>query len=175
VAGKTWPGIEHDQHIGSAMWVSYAVITVALVIVGGVGGKATDVGPWYRGLTKPSWNPPDWAFPVVWTTIYLFIIASVGGAWNAADADQKPLIFWLVGANLVLNLIWSVLFFAMRKPVWALVEVFFLWLSIIAMMAALAGVDGLYASLLVPYLVWVSVAMLLNLSIIRLNPELTGS
>ncbi|MFK7861230.1 MAG: TspO/MBR family protein [Granulosicoccus sp.] len=155
------------------MWISYATITVALLIVGGVGGKATDIGPWYRNLKKPSWNPPDWAFPVVWTTIYLFIITSVGGAWNAADVGEKPLIVWLVGINLILNLLWSVVFFTMRKPLWALFEVFFLWISIIAMMVGLGSVDSFYAWLLVPYFVWVSIAMLLNLSIVRLNPELS--
>ncbi|MFK8082908.1 MAG: TspO/MBR family protein [Granulosicoccus sp.] len=155
------------------MWISYAAITVALVVVGGVGGKATDIGPWYRNLTKPSWNPPDWAFPVVWTTIYLFIIAAVGGGWNAADSAQKNPMLWLVAANLVLNLLWSVLFFTLRKPVWALIEVFFLWVSIIAMMVSLGSVAPLYAWLLAPYLAWVSVAMLLNLSIVRLNPDLS--
>lgn len=153
------------------MWMSYAAIAVALVVVGGIGGKATDIGPWYRNLTKPSWNPPDWAFPVVWTTIYILIIASVGGAWNAADPAQKSQILWLVGINLALNMMWSVLFFSIKKPLWALVEVFFLWLSIIALMLGLAQIDALYAWLLVPYVVWVSVAMMLNFSIVRLNPD----
>ncbi|MFK7994697.1 MAG: TspO/MBR family protein [Granulosicoccus sp.] len=157
------------------MWISYATMTVALVIVGGVGGKATDIGPWYRNLSKPSWNPPDWVFPVVWTTIYLFIIASVGGAWNASDATDKPLIVWLVGINLVLNLLWSILFFTMRKPSWALIEVFLLWVSIITMMVGVARVDALYGWLLLPYLAWVSVAMLLNLSIVRLNPGVSST
>ncbi len=154
------------------MWISYAAISLALLVVGGVGGKATDIGPWYRNLSKPSWNPPDWAFPVVWTTIYLFIIASVGGVWNAAETGDKSFIVWLVAINLVLNLLWSVIFFTMRKPLWALIEVFLLWLSIIAMMIGFATVGALYAWLLVPYLAWVSVAMLLNLSIVRLNPDL---
>lgn len=153
------------------MWMSYAVVTVALVIVGGVGGKATEIGPWYRNLNKPSWNPPDWAFPVVWTTIYLFIIASVGGVYNAAEEGMRSQIIWLTGVNLVLNLMWSVLFFTLRKPGWALVEVAFMWLSIVAMMVLFAQVDKLYALLLLPYLAWVSVATLLNLSIVRLNPE----
>ncbi len=152
------------------MWMSYAAITAAIVVVGGVGGKATDVGPWYRNLTKPSWNPPDWAFPVAWSTIYLFIIAAVGGVWNVADPAQQSLILWVVLVNLLLNLFWSVVFFAMRKPQWALYEVVFLWLSIVAMMGVFASVKPLYAALLVPYLVWVSVATLLNLRIVQLNP-----
>ena len=157
------------------MWVSYAVITAVIFIVGGVGGKATEIGPWYRNLRKPSWNPPDWVFPVVWTTIYLFIIASVGGAWNQASSGEKTMILWLVGINLVLNLLWSVLFFSMRKPLWALLEVFLLLLSIVAMMTGLFSIAPLYGWLLLPYLIWVSIAMLLNLSVVRLNPELSAT
>ena len=152
------------------MWMSYAAITAAIVVVGGVGGKATDVGPWYRNLVKPSWNPPDWAFPVAWSTIYLFIIAAVGGVWNVANSAQQSLILSVVLVNLVLNLFWSIVFFAMQKPQWALFEVALLWLSIVAMMGVFAMVKPLYAALLLPYLLWVSVASLLNLRIVQLNP-----
>ena len=152
------------------MWISYAVITAALFVVGGLGGKATEIGPWYRNLAKPSWNPPDWAFPVVWTTIYILIIFAVGGAWNAASAAEQTQILWVTGINLVLNLLWSVVFFSMKKPLWALAEVSLLWLSIVAMIVVLGAVNLLYAALLLPYLLWVSVASLLNLSIVRLNP-----
>jgi len=151
-------------------WVSYAVTAAALFVVAGVGARATDIGPWYRNLTKPSWNPPDWAFPVVWTTIYILIIASVGRAWNLADADLRLMVVVLTGINLVFNMLWSVLFFAMKKPLWAMVEVSGLWLSIAAMMVGFYSIDTLSALLLIPYIAWVSVAALLNLSIIRLNP-----
>ncbi|MDB3935540.1 tryptophan-rich sensory protein [Granulosicoccus sp.] len=157
------------------MWVSYAVTTAALFVVGGIGGRATEIGPWYRNLNKPAWNPPDWAFPVVWTSIYILIIISVGGAWNQASPGEKTMILWLVGINLILNMLWSILFFAMRKPLWALFENFLLWLSIIAMMTGLYSIAPLYGWLTVPYLIWVSIAMLLNLSIVRLNPELSAA
>lgn len=155
------------------MWVSYAVVTVAIAVVAGLGGKATDVGPWYRALVKPPWNPPDWVFPVAWTTIYLFIIAATGGAWNDATAEQKPQLLILVGFNFLVNILWSVLFFAMRKPVWALLDVFLLWISIVAMMVGFAQIAAIHAWLLLPYLLWVSIAATLNMSIIKLNPELS--
>ena len=157
------------------MWKSYAVTAVALLIVGGIGGRATDVGPWYRNLSKPSWNPPDWVFPVAWTTIYLFIIASVGGAWNEAAGAQRQMILWLAGFNFLVNMLWSILFFGMRKPHWALIDNVLLWLSIAAMIIGFATINSLYALLLVPYIAWVSVALLLNLSIVRLNPELAST
>lgn len=155
------------------MWMSYAAIGLAIVIVGGVGGKATDVGPWYRELKKPTWNPPDWMFPVAWTTIYLFIIAAVGGVWNVANESQQLLILCTTAVNLVLNLFWSVVFFSWRKPQWALIEVALLWLSIVAMMIVFFNVDQRYGLLLLPYLAWVSVASVLNLRIVQLNPALT--
>lgn len=166
--------LEHVQ--GQRMeWVSYAVVAAVMFGIGGVGAKATDIGPWYRNLKKPSWNPPDWAFPVVWTTIYLFIIASVGRVWNLSDTDYRLTIFVLVAINLVLNMLWSVLFFGLKKPVWALVEVAALWLSIVAMIIGFQQVDSLSAGLLLPYLIWVSVASFLNLTIIRLNPNVRSS
>ncbi len=151
-------------------WVSYAVVAAALFVVGGIGARATDIGPWYRNLKKPSWNPPDWAFPVVWTTIYLLIIASVGRVWNLAGEEARLTILIVVAVNLVLNMLWSVLFFSLRKPAWAMVEVIGLWSSIVAMMIVFADIDNLSTVLLLPYFAWVSVAAFLNLTIIRLNP-----
>lgn len=156
------------------MWVSYVVVAVALCLVGGIGARATEIGPWYRNLSKPSWNPPDWMFPVVWTTIYLFIIAAVGGAWNEATQLQKIQILWVTGINFVLNTVWSVLFFTLKKPSLALFEVVLLWLSIISMIVVLGSVAQIYGLLLLPYIIWVSVAMMLNISIVRLNPGLSG-
>ena len=148
----------------------YAVTAGALVVVGGVGAGATDIGPWYRDLNKPSWQPPDWSFGVIWTTIYLFIIASVGLAWNAAPASAHPGIALAVGVNFVVNTLWSVLFFKLRRPSWSLIEVVPLWLSIVWMIATIAPHHTLAAWLLAPYLAWVSVAAYLNLTIVRLNP-----
>lgn len=157
------------------MWASYVVVAAALFVVGGIGSKATDIGPWYRNLRKPSWNPPDWVFPVVWTTIYLFIIYSVGSAWNVADAEQRTLILIVVGINFVLNLLWNFLFFSLKNPLLALFDSILLWLSIVVMIIVLADIRAMSALILMPYLLWVSVATLLNLSIIRLNRGLSDA
>lgn len=152
-------------------WLPYVVISIAMFAVGGLGARATEIGPWYRNLNKPRWNPPDWAFPVVWTSLYVLIILSVGRVWNAAADDAKGQLLMVIGCNLVLNVIWSVLFFTMRKPRWALVEVVLMWVSIVVMIIVFSAIDALSAWLLVPYLVWVSVASFLNFTIIRLNPD----
>ena len=151
-------------------WIPYAATAALLVVVALVGIRATDIGPWYRALRKPAWQPPDWAFGPVWTTIYALTTASVGLAWNAAPAAAHPAMALAVGANFVLNALWSVLFFALRRPRWGLVEVVPLWLSVLAMMLLFHPHDALAAWLLLPYLLWVGTAAYLNLTIVRLNP-----
>ena len=150
-------------------WQPYLVMTAIMVVVGVAGGLATDVGPWYRELRKPSWQPPDWLFGPMWTAIYIFIIASVGQVWKAAPPEAHAAIVWVTAVNLVLNIAWSFLFFKFRSPPWALVEVVPLWLSIVAMMVVFAPYHERSAWLLIPYLAWVSVAAYLNLTIVRLN------
>jgi len=153
-----------------ASWVPYAVMTGVMFVVGAVGGLATDVGPWYRQLAKPSWNPPDWLFGPAWTLIYICIIVAVGRAWNEINAADKGALMLLLAVNLVLNVLWSVLFFTLRRPAWALLEVAGLWISIAALLVFLYRIDRISGQLMLPYLVWVTFAAYLTLTIVRLNP-----
>ena len=108
------------------------LIAVLLVlVVGGIGGAATEIGPWYLQLVKPSWQPPDWAFGPVWTLLY--ITTSIAGvrAWRNADAQEKKYFLAAVLMNCVLNVLWSVLFFKLHRPDIALMEVGALWLSVL--------------------------------------------
>ncbi|MEZ5559791.1 MAG: TspO/MBR family protein [Pseudomonadales bacterium] len=137
-----------------------------------LGGLATDIGDWYRGLTKPSWQPPDWLFAPVWTLIFALIAWSAGAAWLAATPEVRGVQVVLPFAvNLLLNVAWSFLFFRLRRPRLAFVELLALWLSIVVMIAALWPISELAALLLLPYLIWVSFAGWLNRTIVRLNPE----
>lgn len=144
------------------------VITIAVL---GIGGATTDVGPWYRNLRKPSWNPPDWAFGPAWTVI-LGLAAWAGVlAWQGA-ADDRGLqwrVILLFAANILLHGAWSPIFFNLQRPDWALIEVPFLWLSILALILGLAPLSSLASWLLLPYLLWVAFAAYLNLVIVRLN------
>ncbi len=153
------------------MWIPYALAAVGVTVIAVAGSLLTDVGPWYRELNKPSWNPPDWAFPVVWSTVFLLLIISLGQAWNHGTPAERQVLLWITGFNFILNVGWSLFFFALRKPRWALVEVVVFWLSIVAMVWHFASFHPLSAWLLAPYLVWVSIASLLNLRIVQLNPE----
>ncbi len=138
--------------------------------VAALGGSATDIGPWYFSLHKPSWEPPDWLFPVAWTLIYALTAMAGVIAWRAASSRvlrQRILVFFAL--NALLNVAWSEIFFKLQRPDWALVEVVPFWLSIV-LIFMIAPISSTASRLLVPYLVWVAFAAFLNLAIVRLNP-----
>ena len=148
-----------------------AIVTTPL-IVGGLSGLATMDGlqVWYRTLRKPEWNPPDWVFGPVWTTLYVMMgIALV----QVVRADREPatrrVAIGLFALQLVLDFGWSWIFFANHDPGGALVEVLALWLAIVATIAAFATIRRSAAALLVPYLAWTTFATILTAAIWRLN------
>jgi tryptophan-rich sensory protein len=139
-------------------------------VVAAAGGSATDIGPWYRALKKPAFQPPDWLFGPTWTLIFALTAIAAADAWTAAPAGiARRRIVFAFSLNGVLNVLWSVLFFALRRPDWALVEVVALWLSIVAMLVAVRPWSIRATVLLLPYLAWVTFAAILNLEIVRLN------
>lgn len=148
-------------------------IIVALVLafaVALVGGTITDLGPWYEGLRKPDWTPPRPAFPIVWTTIFTLCAISAVTAWRAAPGPrQSDMVIGLFALNGFLNILWSLLFFKMQRPDWAMIELVALWISIAILIAYCWRLSRLAGVLLVPYLVWVTIAGLLNWHIVRLN------
>ncbi|MBV9654878.1 MAG: tryptophan-rich sensory protein [Acetobacteraceae bacterium] len=147
------------------------VIASAVGLLTAVSGALlTKIGPWYYGLRKPSWQPPDWLFGPAWTLIFALAVLSATLAWyRAPDAAARTVMVLLFAANSVLNIAWSWLFFTRQRPDWALGEVVFLWLSILALIVALWPYSPGAAWLLVPYLLWVSFASFLNWTIVRLN------
>ena len=147
------------------------VAAVAALAVAAIGGTITDLGPWYQGLAKPSWQPPDVAFGVIWTTIFAFTAASGVVGWRAAQSSAVR--EWMIGLfalNGFLNVFWSLLFFRLRRPDWAMVEVTSLWLSVAILIVFLGRRSRLAGWLLAPYLVWVTIAATLNFEVVRLNP-----
>jgi benzodiazapine receptor len=113
----------------SSLWLPVLAAAAAAIVVASLGMTMTDLGPWYQGLQKPSWQPPDWAFGPAWTVI--FALAAISGvvAWRNAETDaQREWIIILFAINGTLNILWSALFFRFHRPDWALYEVAFLWL-----------------------------------------------
>lgn len=152
------------------MWQDIAVAGGAALFLGVAGGLSTPLGPWYAHLRKPRWQPPNWLFGPAWTVILALAAWSAVTAWRAApDATARADVLILFGVNAVFFLAWSPLFFVAKRPDWALVEVVFLWASLVALVVGLWPIS-LFASLLVlPYLLWVSFAAFLNRTIVRQN------
>ena len=136
-----------------------------------VGGLMTPRADWYARLRKPAWQPPGWAFGPGWTIILGLAAWAAVRAWNAGDAAQQRDVLILFGVNGLFHLLWSPLFFKLQRPDWALIEVPFLWASVLAMVIGLWPIDSLAALLILPYLAWVAFAASLNWKVVDLNPR----
>ncbi|MEM1433666.1 MAG: TspO/MBR family protein [Pseudomonadota bacterium] len=144
-----------------------AGVAIAVAIIGGL---ATDVGPWYRQLRKPWWNPPDWLFGPAWTLIYALCAYAAGKAWLTLEgADRFFLVLGPFLLNAFLNALWSVVFFATKRPDLALLEVGALWLSTALLCWSMLLEAPAAGLALVPYLLWVTFAGALNAKIVQLN------
>lgn len=156
--------------IGAFLERPVMVAAVGATVVMGLGGALTRLGPWYERLRKPSWQPPGWVFPTVWTSIAVLTVWSVSQAWpGLSAAGLTGTAITLFAINGVLNVLWSGLFFHLQRPDWSLVEVVPLWLSVLSLVVLSWGVSLFAAVLLLPYLVWVGIAAVLNRAIVRLN------
>ncbi len=146
------------------------VAVCAVLIAAIAGGLATDVGPWYERLRFPKLRPPNWLFAPAWTLIFALIATAGVIAWDSApDEAARETLAALFVVNLALNIAWSPLFFKLRRPDWALMEIVPFWLSILAAIVFIAPFSATAAALLAPYLAWVSFASFLNLRIVQLN------
>lgn len=148
------------------IWIAAAAAMAVAVI----GGLMTDIGPWYMSLKQPAWKPPDWAFGPIWTTIFALAAAAGVIGWRRAPSRAaRETMLALFAANAFLNVLWSLLYFRLHRPDWSLIEVPFLWLSVLLLVVLLARFAKVAAWLLVPYLVWVALAAALNWQTVELN------
>jgi tryptophan-rich sensory protein len=151
-------------------WGPVVAAGIAAVGVAAIGGSVTDLGPWYQSLKEPAWKPPDAAFGLIWTVIFACAAASAAVAWhNGRRPAQRQQVVGLFAANGLLNIVWTLLFFQVKRPDLALAEVALLWLSILVLIVILYRRSRLASMLLVPYLVWVSIAAALNYQVVALN------
>lgn len=153
-------------------WIKLLISIVIPVGVGALSGwfTASGVNGWYRTIAKPSWNPPDAVFAPVWTTLYILMGIALYLVWRRdapAKAKRRAVIFWV--GQLVLNVIWSFLFFSKHDIGFALIEILLLWLVILVTIFLFARISKAAAWLLVPYISWVSFAAILNYAIWQLN------
>ncbi len=136
---------------------------------GGAALTAVSVRTWYQTLSKPAWTPPDWLFGPVWTALYLMMAVAAWLVWRRTGRSTGRTALGLFAAQLALNAVWSPLFFSLHSPGIALVDILLLWAAIAATLWSFSRISALAASLLVPYLMWVSYATALNCAIWRMN------
>lgn len=146
--------------------LTYALFIVAVVACGLLIGINNIPGEWYQSLQKPPFNPPNWIFAPVWTTLYI-IIGFVGARIFLRYPRSHAMRFW--GAQMVFNFAWSPLFFGFHEIALALIVILALLISVYSFIAVSWRQDRLSTWLFVPYAAWVSFATLLNGSILLLN------
>jgi len=152
--------------------VTALIVSTGTCLLVGVSGSlvtATSVREWYPHIQKPSWTPPSAAFGPVWTVLFLLMGVSAWLIWRDSVGCGRRTALLIFVTQLVLNGTWSFLFFGLRSPGWAALEIVLLWSSIVATMLAFARISRLAAGLLLPYLFWVSYAAALNVAIWNLN------
>jgi translocator protein len=148
--------------------VGFLALCLSVAAIGGAVTR-TSVYDWYQQLAKPVFTPPDWVFSPVWIFLYLLMGISAWLVWRRADPDSRRSPLAAFGIQLSLNLIWSFVFFGARSIGWALIEIAFLWIAIAVTIRLFWRIDRLASGLLVPYIIWVTFAAILNASIYALN------
>jgi tryptophan-rich sensory protein len=145
----------------------FGIFLIACGAAGATGGMFPP-GAWYDALKKPAWTPPNWLFPVAWTTLYIFMSAA---AARVAMMEGAGLAMALWALQIALNTLWTPVFFGLQRLKAGLIILGMMWISVAACTLALFALDTVSGLLFLPYLLWVSVAGALNYSVVQLNPE----
>jgi tryptophan-rich sensory protein len=144
---------------------------LGLCFAASISGIVVSTTGWYEGLNKPSWNPPGWVFGPVWTALYVMMAVAAWRVWQRGGwkAQRLPLGLFLI--QFLLNAMWSPLFFGMNRPDLAFAEILLLWCALAVTLVMFWRVRRSAGILLIPYLVWVTFAAVLNFTIWQLNPQ----
>jgi len=152
-------------------WISLAVSVGICLGAAGIGSVLTrpSIATWYATLRKPPWTPPNWVFGPVWTVLYLSMAVAAWWVWHQVGFSHGKVPLTLFAVQLAFNVAWSGIFFGLRFPGGAFLEVVFLWLFILWTAIAFWPVSRTASWLMVPYLTWVTYAGALNAAIWRMN------
>ena len=150
-------------------FLSFTLFTLVTYSASAIGGLATIEfkEPWYSLLIKPSYNPPDWMFAPVWTTLYLMMTIAIWTFWHSKNKNIKTIYIYFI--HLIFNTTWSVVFFVFHKIFFALVILVILILLIITLIVRFKRVNMISYYLMIPYLLWCFYALVLNTSLLILN------
>lgn len=150
-------------------------LIAAILICEGVGilgslFTAPSIPTWYKSLNRPTFSPPNWVFAPVWTLLFLLMAISAYLVWNKGlKKTQVREAMYVFIFQLLLNFFWSFFFFGIRQPYLAFLEIIALWLAILLTIIKFYKISKAASYLLIPYILWVSFAAVLNLSIVLLN------
>ena len=146
-----------------SLLVFFAMVAAAALV-----GSQFGPGPWYAALQKPAWTPPNWLFAPVWIVLYIAIAVAGWSVWRSkAISVTKPILLWLL--QLILNGLWSWLFFGLHRPDLAAIDIIALLVTICLFIVSAKNISAIAAWLFVPYALWVGFAAALNFSIWQLN------
>jgi uncharacterized protein YbjT (DUF2867 family)/tryptophan-rich sensory protein len=160
------------RQVRSGGWVSLVLLLAVVFGSAGVAGSSTSgsiANGWYSSLEKPVWTPPNWVFGPAWTVLYVMMAAAAWLVWRRRPWARVGPALGLFSLQLMLNILWTPLFFGLQRPGLALVDILLLWLAIAMTVVAFRRIRPLAGWMLVPYLLWVTFATALNLAIWRLN------
>ena len=144
----------------------FALITYSASFIGSI-ATITYKEPWYSSLTKASFNPPDWIFAPVWTTLYLFMTIAIWAAWHKNYRDVNLVLYYLI--HLIFNTTWSIVFFVFHQILFSIFVLILLIILIIILIKKFSNVNLISSYLMIPYLLWCCFALVLNLSIYLIN------
>lgn len=149
------------------------VIAIGVSELAGIIGSvftAPAIQGWYASLVRPEFSPPNWVFGPVWTTLYALMGIAAFLIWKKGlERRDVKIALGIFLVQLALNALWSIIFFGLRSPGGAFIEIIFLWLAIVAAIIAFLKISKAAAWLLAPYILWVSFAAYLNYAIYSLN------
>ena len=149
------------KKINYKVLISSLLIVYLIAFIGSLFTSGNTDSEWYIN-NKPFITPPNYVFPIVWNILFFLIALSLYFAWLNSNKKQKKKVALVFGINLILNALWSFSFFGLQKPLWAFIDLIALWFSIWIMIFVTSKIDRKSVWLLVPYLIWISFAGVLN-------------
>ena len=152
--------------------IKLIISIIACEAAGGIGAIFTtpSIPTWYAGLKKPAFTPPNSVFGPVWITLYLLMGVAVFAVWQEGlEQDGVAIAFTVFWVQLVLNILWSVIFFGLKSLLGGILMILLLWIAILVNIIMFFGVSPIAGALLIPYIIWVSIAANLNVQIWKLN------
>ncbi len=150
--------LKKKSDIRKIKWGVFIACLIAVFAVAGIGSFFTDTGEWYSSI-KPSIAPPNYVFPIVWSLIFYLIAVSLYYSWLSMK-KERVIVYY--GINFILNILWSYLYFGMKNPGFAFLEILVLWFSIVFLIGFNWKKARKASYFLIPYLLWVSFAVVLN-------------